>query len=415
MDRRRLFLAFLLLLTLSPLKAAKLNYDKLPKSLNPGGPILISVLSAGNLGYVAYANTIAQIIRDKYPDYPIRIHINYLHPHDKKMIETSFRFPDKTEIEIIKPGEKDDKITQWAEESSLIIAGAALGKINNVKFDCLIVIQVNYKPESGQGCSTKISTGLAPKNAGILAKPAVLQKQKIDNQLGFYSDFQRLLESSPELKTLLSRTVTTGSGLSDYHYYMAYIHQTEQFAEYFSLVSYLEAGDSPWIFSNIRPDQLKDREFKKTLIKEGVDHISFYDLKENISEDILLGSGSRRHINVVRLPQIDDDDAYTSLFAMAQMPLGVTGNQSLFLAISLGKIPFYAVNTDKQLYVNSQMAAFDPSGLLADFFQNGYAPKAKAAVIRQHQSKAKAWSQQILKKKLANNILLKVVDHYIKQ
>ena len=415
MDRRLLFFSFVFLFVCSLAKADKIPLSKLPKSLNPGGPVLISALSAGNLGYVAYANTIAQIIKDKYPDHPVRIHINYLNPHDKKLIETSFTFPEKTEVEIVRPGEKDDKITRWAEESSLIIAAAALGAINNVSFDCLIVAQVNYKTEPKQGCSARISTGLAPQNAGILAKPAVLKKQKTYSQLGFYGDFQKLLESSPELKTLLSRTVTGGFSLPDYHYYMAYMHQTEHFAEYFAIVSYLEAENSPWIFSNIRPHQLEDPAFKISMINAGIHHISFYDLKENTTEEIVIGSGSQRRINVVRLPQIDDDDAYTSLFALAQMPLGVTGNQSLFLAISLEKIPFYAVNTAKQIHINELMATFDSSGLLADFFQNTYAPKQKAEVIRLHRSQALAWAQQILGKKLANNLLLKVVDHYIRQ
>ena len=165
-----------------------------------------------------YEHSIAQIIRDKYPDYPIRIHITYLNHHDKKLIESSFRFPDNTEVEIVKSGEKEAKITRWAEESSLIIAAAALGHIHNVEFDCLIV-QVNYQAESKQGCSAKISTGLAPKNSGILAKPSVLKKQKALNQSAFYNDFQKLLAFSPELKALLSQTVTSDSNLRNYHYY----------------------------------------------------------------------------------------------------------------------------------------------------------------------------------------------------
>ena len=195
---------------------------------------------------------------------------------------------------------------------------------------------------------------------------------------------------------------------------MAYMHETEHFAEYFAITSYLETDTTLWILTNIRSFQLEESEFRKKLVQEGIGYISFYDLKENLSEEIVLDSGSQRRINIVRLPQIDDDDAYTSLFAMSQMPLGVTGNQSLFLAISLGKIPYYSVNTAKQIHVNEQLAAFDPSGQLAAFFQNKYAPRKKAEIIRQNHSQAKAWSEQILEKKLANRILLKVVSHYIK-
>ena len=112
-----------------------------------------------------------------------------------------------------------------------------------------------------------------------------------------------------------------------------------------------------------------------------------------------------RSVHLVKLPKIESQQAYASLFALSQNPIGVTGNQSLSMAIALVKIPLYDVNRSQQRDINAHLASYDETGLLAPVFSNSINPQEKAAVISQHGDIAKPWAANIFRHKTASDLI----------
>ncbi|MRI33867.1 hypothetical protein EOPP23_12805 [Endozoicomonas sp. OPT23] len=264
--------------------------------------------------------------------------------------------------------------------------------------------------EDPMGVSSSSAFGLEPEDLGVLLRPSLLEALAIDSISPLQNQFNLLLSNHPMLSSYLN------GKSSPPEYYLTYMHNSLGFAEYIAIVSYLNPETIPVILSNISPDLFEDPIFTQLLAINGISQIFYTDLSNQEvrpqERTFKVGYGGKS-IRLATLPMIPDDQQYLSLIAQAQQPVGVTGNMSLFDAIALKKIPIYDIWLDYQRDVNSSLRRFDQYGKLDAVFDNRFLPQEKALAIQYAGNSVSAWSDSIINNKLANPMLLSMVDHLI--
>ena len=172
-------------------------------------------------------------------------------------------------------------------------------------------------------------------------------------------------------------------------YYMAYKHTEEALGEFVAIAGYMEEDvQNFWVLSNMgKPNfggtLLVDRpSFTNMLKKHGITRVIFHSKSSELIERVLTQDQPlTKTVHLVQHPALDDDE-YAALFALSQRVAGVTSNQSLFLAITLNKLPIYSQFTGFQTSVNEELASFDHSGLLKELFSNDVDPIKKSTVCK---------------------------------
>ena len=473
---------------------------------NPAGPVTIITQLAGNLGYVAYAQTISEIIADAHPEKEQRIIIQHHHEHSNlSNIIGSFTFPAKATIEVRSTqqlNENPDELNNWLENASLIIAAATIpASIKNIdRYNYIYVRQLgvrclpscfetgfplagyieNYRellpegfndaeqkeeferefwrsrfvfnlrdynyldkineriesPETlakeiysdyllddfiqeandaylGRGVSATsqnkanhLTMGFSENSAGMLIPPHIQKRVNKEDGLSFDNDFLRLKAEVPDLGGLIDR--------ANGHFYTAYMHKSLSFAEFTATAALIDQQQDTWVLSNIVQEQVVSPAFTSMMKKHGAGIIEFIDLREpENSSEYVLNSQSRKKVHLVRLPKITSSAQHASLFYFSQPLVGVTGNQSLFIALTLGKLPMYEANLNKQINVNHELAVFADPKRLAPFFNNQINPVKKASIAANAGNLVSEWATKITSQKNANKAIINAVRRSI--
>ena len=263
--------------------------------------------------------------------------------------------------------------------------------------------------------SSKSRFGLDSDNLGILLKPSLLKLIQKSPEAPLHEPFMTLLSDYPTLASYLQRTTVSSDQSKNGQptFYMAYMHSLLSFAEYIAIVSHLNPDTTPVILSNISKTTLQDPVFTEFLAHQGISRIIYTNLKGNPAtpaDEAFDISNKGKEVHLITLPVIPDDTQYLSLFAHAEQPVGITGNTSLFNAIALKKIPVYDTRHSFQKGVNESLKRFDVSGHLHAVFDNRIQPQAKAEAIKLARENVDAWAEHILNNKLANQMLVTMVD-----
>ena len=248
-----------------------------------------------------------------------------------------------------------------------------------------------------------IQMGFTPFSAGMLARPLIAKLLPLAQKSANFDLPEELRQNVPEVAQLLNREAYSHS--AGYHFYTAYMHNHFNIISYISTVSYLEPNNEPVILSNFPSFLFQFKFFEKFMTRFGIGRIRHTNLEtqEETFFDYNLPEG--RAVHVVYLPRIKDNTSYYSLFAMSANPVGVTGNQSLFSAITLRKIPFYESHNSYQRGIAPSLNSFDDSGLLAPVFLNSSFPQEVAQATSKYSHLGQKWADNILAKKNANGLI----------
>lgn len=174
-------------------------------------------------------------------------------------------------------------------------------------------------------------------------------------------------------------------------------------------LTHLSQDTSPLILSNFSASNLQSSELRHLLKLHSIENIKFTDLITPESSFVRLDSPEERFIHVVRIPKIKNYNNYASLFALSKNPVGVTGNLSLFMALTLGKFPVYDINISGQSEVNAYLSTYDKSGLLRPAFYNLIEPEQKAKIIAEHHDLITSWANNTLSSN-SNDVIIKLVE-----
>ena len=460
-----------------------------PTITRPDGPIVIYVDQSGNLGYVAYGYGLAEVVRERYPDRPIRVIIK-LSPHKYRRVADTFDFKEiGGQVKVVyifddRPVSQHTLLRKWLSEASVVVAAASQpAQFVSDEFFCVNVQQIgvlwepaepeeeklaglleNYRQLSqiegvdgepfrqgffdatsrysrfgvisnpditnhtipsllvakqsvqegqrqfqksvreiiqhighdgenmfGLQCG-QIITGFSPLALGMLNRPSYSRlKNDLTKESGLFQD---LLNQAPTIESFLD--LYAGE---QRHFYMAYMHNWLAMAEYLTTIHYLEPDAEPVILTNFDKWVAYNPAFRGILQAHGIAGLSWHNLESGDEANISFNDTDGRYLRIAKLPPIKNDRLYQSLFARSQNPVGVTGNQSLFMAIGLGKLPFYDVNIMAQVDVRSYLARFDQTGLLSGFFSQRVDPESKAKAVLQGGEAVELWSDRILKEK----------------
>ncbi|MRI33866.1 hypothetical protein EOPP23_12800 [Endozoicomonas sp. OPT23] len=252
--------------------------------------------------------------------------------------------------------------------------------------------------------------GFEPDNLGFLLKPSLLKSLESSTTIPLANEFQELLSDYPAISRLILNTDKNPD------FYMAYMHNTLGFAEFIAIVSHLTAESTPVILANVSRKELENSVLKQLLANNGISEVIHTNLKDkprNSQDEVYnIGYGGKR-VHIVTLPIITDDLRYLSLFSHARHPVGVTGNLSLFNAVALKKVPYYDITHGFQSGVNDSLKRFDQTGKLHGVFDNRFLPLQKARAIESAKNSVNAWADDIMETKLANQLLLSMIDYLI--
>ena len=256
----------------------------------------------------------------------------------------------------------------------------------------------------------ELTTGFSKSASGMLNRPFYSELKELLSETG---KFDNLLEQFPALHQFLKEFAIRDNDTSP-RYHMAYMHNVLAKAEYLAMLSYLNPKEESVVLGNINQDDLNHPVMQSMLKKHGVSRVYWHDLKQGHAMEWCYSDcteeDSKRTLRVARLPSIKSDPLYQSLFFESQNPVGVTGNQSLFMAIAYGKLPFYDTNLGAQSSVRSHLANYDLKGQLNDFFSKKINPKRKADIVQHGSHAITEWSQTILQYKNLNNVLEEYMD-----
>ena len=468
-----------------------------PNMTRPDGPVVIYIEQTGNLGFVAFGYSLAEVIRERHPDSAIRIIIK-VKPNKYSYVSKAFDFEqigDPIKVAYVTGAEPDSQkalLKRWLTEASIVVSAASRpAKYVSDDFFCVNVAQIGAINEPAEAEEEKLNrlvpdfrqlssminggirefqrayfssitrygeqsvfydaqqfnisapanqmvraarqemkqmiseafkqgitdkgnilsvqcgqlvAGFSPTAMGMLERPSYQPlRESYNTQDGL---FPELLLESPTLNQFLKQYAG-----SNPHYYMAYMHNWLPMAEYLATVSYLEPDAEPLILGNFSDWILTHKDLQEILRQHGIAGIYWHDLVNGHEPTVIsFDNSDGRYLRVAKLPPIKNDKLYQSLFVMSENPVGVTGNQSLFMAIALEKLPFYDVNKVTQVDVRSHLANFDTSGLLRGFFSEQVNPEYKASIVKKGKGAIVDWSQSVRQNKSINDVLALYMD-----
>lgn len=410
----------------APIAIPSVSPSEIARDEQAEKPITILTSHVTELGYIAAAHSVAHIVAGQFPGRRIRLILDYDQDNAgiREKFNRMFQFPGQVEI-LYLPGkgrmtrtaesynaEDRSLAQQWLDESSLvIIALNFLGRGFNLSSgQCLFIAQIGTQ-DFWKGlpchCKYRINLGVGPDEDGMLIEPQLLQKAEQGMESAFKDDFDRIMEEYPELAKFIRLTKEHSSN-STPKYYMAYQHADRNFVEFIAIVSHLE-GDAAesWILSDMDDTFLNSEIMTEFLIHEGVGKLIYYPPSAPSRETILRAVGRTVHFS--RLPHLKDD-LYYALLAYSQSVVGVTSNQSLFIAMTLEKLPVYLPYTPLQNEVNHHLSQFNP--IFKPLFISGQEPAEKAQAIKADQTSIASWSKNIVALKSANALLISLIDQH---
>ncbi|WP_263079679.1 hypothetical protein [Endozoicomonas sp. Mp262] len=258
-------------------------------------------------------------------------------------------------------------------------------------------------------CKDSVKLGLGKDRDGILIAPHVLNKvRKGKDMRGFSKDFKAALDQHPKLGDILNQSKRSDGKP---HYYMAYKHTEDAFGEFVALAGYMEEDEQDfWVLSNMDESTVNHPVFKKLLRENGIANVVFHTQSYEVKNISLEENPSGKTAHLVHLPLLVDNQ-YTALFALSEEVVGVTSNQSLFLAITLNKLPIYSPFAPFQERVNPELAKFGQS-VFAGVFKNEIDPYQKALIAKQNIQHLARWRKDIMTNKVVNRILVNKTKNF---
>ena len=468
-------------------KTTLLQYLALrPAEIKSSGPVTIYAYNFAQLGYVAYAQTISEIVRNHFPEQKIRVIIH----SDLNDIDNIFRsvsFAPEAEVLFVPQEDPsgEARIDAWLDEASIIFSigtnlpnrfyvnivqlSARLEKTGKqvetlaraiaeyreysdiepreqigsfrldffegrVDIDSSLIEQADHildptvstidaakdiikksrRPSpaikhTGSGfflaqiTSFFLKMGFSSSSAGMLVSPLIAKLLPISLESPIFELPEELRKNAPEVAQLLDREAYSDS--TGYRFYTAYMHNIFSIVGYIATVSYLEPDSTPVILSNFESYIFQTTFFETFMKRFGIGRIRYSNLNTQEEDLFDFGLPEGKAVHIIYLPKIKDDMSYYSLFAMSANPVGVTGNQSLFSAITLRKIPFYESHYSSHRTIAPYLATFDDSHLLSPVFLNSSAPQEVAHVISRYSYLGQRWANNILAKKNANDLI----------
>ncbi len=253
--------------------------------------------------------------------------------------------------------------------------------------------------------SRRFHVGVGRDNDGIFINSRLLKKAQEKEGASFHSDYQNLIARNPQLGEILSNVREGG-------YYMSYMHKFHKLLEFITMAAFIDGEKETTVLTNIDIARFR-KEMFFNISEHKIKEIVYQDLqKEGYRQVLSSGRSEGKTVSVIRLPAIRDPDQYASLVYYSSPVVGVTGNSSLFEAITLGKLPFYEFNTDSHLLVNRDLAKLTGEGLHG-FFSPFYRPKRKAKIVKKHADSIREWSDKIIKSKSFNKRFIRALKTFI--
>ena len=269
----------------------------------------------------------------------------------------------------------------------------------------LCQIGLSEAPAWIEDCKTGFRMGL-DEGQGMLVQPKIYRKIKDIDGAGFTADYQQVKNSHPELAVRLDNTANS--------FYMSYIHDPSKLAEFIAMAALIDGDQETLILTNQDSSFLEAPESKALLVDARISKIEYTDLKVpapngNSMIERSFNDEPRldKIVRVIRLPRILNHEQYLSLFFYSKPVVGVTGNSTLFHAIAMGKLPFYAQNLEIQSEVNQQLADLDKTGKLKPFFNNKASPLIKADVFRKYSEEISSWAKWIVENRSLSQVVVK--------
>ena len=315
----------------------------------------------------------------------------------KKDIDTLWKTYWKACFDSIKPTQLNKSLIFQGIYSEQQIAKALLRGLQH-KLTINEILN-NYAPNDSNKFSLKMGF---TSGEGILVLPELLNKVK---NKSFNTDYQNLRDKYPQLQNILD--------FASNGFYMSYIHNHFKLAEFITMASLIDGEMDTLVFTNQDSEFLHDKTSSWVFSDNNIRKVEFIDLtipdnNRTKPEEFFFETDQpqKKVVKVVRLPKITDQYEYLSLFYYSKPVVGTTSNSTLFNAIAMDKLPFYSHHTNFQLNVNDSLAVLDSSSGLTPFFSNKINPQEKALIVKQYMEKIPAWSKQVLKKRLLNQVFI---------
>ena len=222
----------------------------------------------------------------------------------------------------------------------------------------------------------------------------------------FRQSYKNLKQHYPGLGEIL--------GSSTNGFYMSYIHNPIKLAEFIVMAALIDGDQDTLVLATGKGRRLEDEISQYLFSEYRIGKIELIDLTRQEETMIKVFNKNtyadyQKMVRVVVLPKINDPSEYLSLFYYSHPVVGATGNSTLFNALAMGKLPFYAPHLDVQFLVNEQLAQQEASSPLAPFFSNLLRPEEKADIVRQYSTLIPDWAARIVQKKSLNQHLIEAV------
>ncbi|MET4696896.1 hypothetical protein [Endozoicomonas lisbonensis] len=397
-------------------------------------PVVIMFMNLKNYGYTALAQRVYKVVNDNFPEKKITI-------ISKGLTERDFDYFDSERVSIVDLGKHLEGIHSYTDEireeiDQILHSASAIITINgtdqfirtvfdqqafcNLQF--INIVQIfgstklvqdshgrSYTKNRADGSEytnncRHIRMGLGD-HEGILVNPDLLK----DSYRSALSDhYQSLKERLPGLAQFIEESAN--------NYYVSYMHSGEGLVDFVATASRLEGEKGAWVITNQGKNDVFSYFAKSIFTQHGISKIEFKEFRvglDPLTTEEVINNLNGQTVKIFHIPKIDSQHEYYSLIENSNPMVGVTGNSSLFDAITLGKVPFYKANHRHQDQINSQLAALDQSGLLKPFFKNYVDPETKANTIRDYSYQIPAWTKSILEERTFNSQLAEEIKFRI--
>ena len=259
--------------------------------------------------------------------------------------------------------------------------------------------------------------GLSPINAGVLVDPDLLEKVtefREANDKKSVRLFSALDSVPADLKAAISGSENnneqTGYFLGEGNYYFGYFHDRNGRIGFIRSVAEAHPGDVVRIVLPFGVASVRDDLNRSGLLKGNITQVRHWTSEEgwkthNLSEET--GGSIVEIINIPRVPK----DAMQALAFFSRPVVGTTGDQSLFEALTMGKLPFHEV-VSHQFFVRHQLELIARHPLIKAFYSS-LDPKVLGPLISQLEAspvEIADFTREIVTRRSANGLIQSIVD-----
>ena len=265
-----------------------------------------------------------------------------------------------------------------------------------------------------------VDFGFSKRDIGIPVSPSLYIKawgEQDSDQLkavNFTEEYNQALENQPFIKQAMIESDNIDK------FYMAYYHRPLYIANFISTVTLYNAPSPPLILVTGCEDidQIKDPDslMAKYIKANNVGKLHYINLAKNKDlpsslkfESLFFDLSSEKEAYVVNLAELNSRE-FIGLMALSDEIIGVTGNHSLFQALTLGKFPLYESYFSSQAGITHQLARFKHGKKLVPALRYLISPSRKAKILRKIKPFIVPWAKNIITTQSANRFINKLIE-----